>query len=125
MNRRSFIQQALTLTGALALFPVLAKSEERRRGGGAATPAAGGVALVSPKDPQAVALNYVEKHSDLKNKTLQTEKSGVKWADQKCLSCSFYGKETTISGKKAGPCQLFPGKAVLAEGWCASWAKKA
>lgn len=122
MNRRNFIQQALTLGGALVLFPVLANSEERRRGGGAAVTAS--VTLVDPKDPQAVALNYAQAHSEIKNKALQTEKSGVKWADQKCQSCSFYGKESKIDGKAAAPCQLFPGKAVVSTGWCSSWAKK-
>ena len=123
MNRRSFIQQALAVTGALALFPVLAKAEERRRGGGSAAPA--GLALVNPKDSQATALNYAEKHSDVKNKALQVDKAGVKWADQKCANCAFYGKEETINGKKAATCQLFPGKAVVSAGWCTSWAKKA
>lgn len=127
MNRRSFVQQIFTLTGAIVLLPVLVKAQERRRGGGAATPAAaaGTLALASPKDPQAMALNYVEKHSDIKNKALQVDKSGVKWLDQKCNNCSFYGKESTISGKAAGPCPLFPGKAVVSAGWCSSWAKKA
>lgn len=127
MNRRSFIQQAVALTGLVAILPRLVHAEERRRGGGAAAAAAPSLTLADPKDPQCAALNYVVKHSDIKDKALQTEKSGVKWADQKCLTCAFYqkDKETTVSGKKAAPCQLLPNKAVLPNAWCSSWAKKA
>lgn len=126
MNRRSFIQQAITVTGAIALFPILAKSEERRRGGGAAPAAAAGLVLIDPKDPQAKALNYAHEHKDIKDKALQTDRNGVKWADQKCQGCNFYqkDKEGKASGKAAAPCQLLAGKAVAATGWCSSWAKK-
>jgi High potential iron-sulfur protein len=126
MNRRSFIQTALTITGALALFPIIAKSEERRRGNGAKPAAAAGLVLIDPKDPQAKALNYAHEHADIKDKTLQTERNGVKWADQKCLNCNFYqkDKEGKASGKTAAPCQLLGNKAVAASGWCTTWAKK-
>ena len=126
MNRRSFIQQALTLTGAIALFPILAHSEERRRGGGTAA-AAAGLVLIDASDPQAKALNYAPEHSGVKDKSLQTERNGVKWADQKCQGCNFYqkDKEAKVGGKVAAPCQLFANKAVVATGWCSSWAKKA
>ncbi|MBC7754168.1 MAG: high-potential iron-sulfur protein [Moraxellaceae bacterium] len=125
MNRRSFIQTALTITGALAFLPLIAKSEERRRGGGAA--AAAGLVLIDPKDSQAKALNYAHEHKDITDKTLQSERSGVKWTDQKCQGCNFYVKEKEgkASGKTAAPCQLLANKAVAATGWCSSWAKKA
>lgn len=125
MNRRSFIQTALTVTGALALFPIIGNSEERRRGGGAA--AAAGLVLIDPKDSQAKALNYAHEHKDIKDKSLQTDRSGVKWIDQNCQGCSFYikEKEGKASGKTAAPCQLLANKAVTASGWCSSWAKKA
>ena len=29
------------------------------------------------------------------------------------------------AGAVEGPCPLFPGKSVAANGWCASWVKKA
>ncbi len=126
MKRRDFIQHALTVVGAMALFPTLAQSEERRRGGGATAATAAGLVLVDPKDPQAKALNYVHEHKDIKDKTLQTERNGVKWADQKCQNCNFYqkDKEGKASGKTAAPCQLLANKAVAASGWCSTWAKK-
>lgn len=125
MNRRSFFQSMVTAIGAIALLPIAARSEGRRGGGSAA---AAGPKLVDPKDSQAISVNYAEQHSAV-NKSLQTVRSGVAFKDQKCKGCAFYvgDKETTISGKKAAPCQLpfAAGKAVIAEGWCSSWAKKA
>lgn len=124
MNRRNFLKQVVTLAGVATVFPLISKAGERKSGTAAV---AGGLALVDVKDAQAAALNYVHDVKDVKNKSLQTERSGVKWGAQKCQGCSFYDttKESTIGGKKAGPCQLFPGKAVAANGWCSSWAKKA
>ena len=127
MNRRSFFQTALTAVGAIALYSFSAKAEERRRGGGAAAAAA--PTLVDPKAPTAKAVSYVHSIKEVKDKTLQTDRSGVKFANQKCNACTFYqkDKETTVGGKKAGPCQMpfAAGKLVEAEGWCTSWAKKA
>ena len=127
MNRRSFIQRALTITGLIAVLPSILNAEERRRGGGSAAAAAPGLTLADPKGAQESALSYAVSHADVKDKALQTEKSGVKWVDQKCQTCAFYvkDKEATIGGKKAAPCQLLPNKAVLPTAWCNSWAKKA
>lgn len=126
MNRRSFFQTALTAFGALTVLSITANSEERRRGGGAAK--AAGPALVNPNDPAAKGVNYVENLNQVKDAKLQTERTGVKFKDQHCKACVFYvkDKETTISGKKAAPCQMpfAAGKSVVAEGWCTSWAKK-
>ena len=61
--------------------------------------------MLSPDDPTAKALAYTE-HS--------TE------ADQHCGNCNFYQGGTAASG----PCPLFPGKDVVATGWCKSWIKK-
>lgn len=126
MNRRSFFQTAFLALGAAVVLPSLVKAEERRRGGGAAAAAP---TLVDPKDAAAKAVNYVHNNKDVKDKTLQTERNGVKFAEQKCHTCNFYdkSKETTVGGKKAGGCQMpfASGKLVSAEGWCTTWAKKA
>ncbi|KAF1003389.1 MAG: High-potential iron-sulfur protein [Luteibacter sp.] len=63
---------------------------------------------LSPSDPTALALKYVEDAS---------KGQGRKTPKDFCADCSFY------QGKNAaawGPCQLFPGKAVAAKGWCVS-----
>jgi hypothetical protein len=65
---------------------------------------------LSPSDPTASALKYVEDGS---------KAVGKKAPGDACLNCNFY------KGKAAdawGPCQLFPGKAVASKGWCVSHA---
>ena len=67
---------------------------------------------VTEADPTAKALNYVEdasKSSNPKHKAGDT-----------CANCQFFG-----GGAGYGPCQLFPGKAVAAQGWCVSHTPKA
>ncbi len=126
MNRRTFFQALVVGVGALTVIPSLVKAEERRRGGGASASAA--PKLVDPKDAQAKAVSYVHDKKDLKDKSVQTERAGVKFADQLCKNCQFYtaAKEVTAEGKKAAPCQMpfATGKVVAAEGWCTTWAKK-
>ena len=129
MNRRSFIQSALTIAGVVSVLPSILSAEERRRGGAAAGGAAAGAVLVDPKDPAAKAVNYVHNNTEIKDAALKTERAGVKFEKQQCKGCSFYTaeKETTIAGKKAAPCQMpfAAGKNVSATGWCSSWAKRA
>jgi len=124
MNRRQLLTSVVTATGVVALWPIISRAEGKRGGGAAA--AAGG-ALLDPKDPTAQAVKYAHAHKDIKDKTLQTERQGVKWADQKCTGCALYDakKATTVNGMKCGGCALFPNKVVADSGWCTSWAKKA
>ncbi|MBC7740599.1 MAG: high-potential iron-sulfur protein [Bdellovibrionaceae bacterium] len=128
MNRRTFFQSVIATVGAVTVFSSLVEAEERRRGGG--TPAASAAPqLVDPKDPAAKAVSYVQKNTEIKDKNLQTDRQGVKFANQKCNGCQFYpkDKEATVAGKKAAPCQLpfAAGRSVVSEGWCSSWAKRA
>lgn len=75
---------------------------------------AGGLPHLSPSDPTAQALDYVENSAKTKN---PQHKAGAM-----CSNCQFYqGKK----GDAWGPCQLFPGKAVNANGWCVSHQPKA
>lgn len=65
-------------------------------------------------DSTAKILNY---HHDA-TKAPRADKSGVRPAqEQFCHNCRFIQSD---SGEWR-PCQLFPGKAVNANGWCASW----
>lgn len=126
MNRRNFFKAALITVGAVVGYSAIANAERKR---GAKPGAAGAAAtLVDPKDTAAKAVSYVHKTSDIKDVKLQTERAGVKFKDQNCSNCVFYtkDKETTVSGKKAAPCQMpfAANKVVTAEGWCTSWAKK-
>lgn len=64
---------------------------------------------VSPSDPTAKALDYVE---DASKSTNPKRKAG-----DTCANCQFYTGTGTTG---YGPCQLFPGKSVDAKGWCVS-----
>ncbi len=125
MNRRQLLTSIVTLTGIAAILPTIARAE-RKRGGDTA---AAGPVLVDAKDAQAKAVNYGANHKDITDKALQTERAGVKWADQKCSGCAFYDKtkEVSVGGVKAAPCSMpfAAGKVVAQTGWCSSWAKKA
>lgn len=64
---------------------------------------------VAIDDPTAKALSYTEDASKTaKPKTL---------ASDACSNCTFYKGQ---KGAAFGPCDLFPGKAVAAKGWCVS-----
>lgn len=85
----------------------------------APAPAAAGAAAagkVAPSEPQASALGYVEDAS-------KTDRS--KWPryepGQACANCTLY---TGKAGEAAGPCAIFGGRLVAAQGWCNSWTKK-
>jgi len=61
---------------------------------------------LDPADPQAQALQYVH----------ESEKEG-----QQCRNCQLYTGEADAEW---GPCGIFPGKQVSANGWCVSWVEK-
>ena len=71
---------------------------------------------LSEDDPAAEALQYVHDASQAN----RTDKGGTPAKDQFCHNCRFIQSD---SGQWR-PCQLFPGKAVNADGWCVSWTAK-
>lgn len=88
-------------------------------GAGAVTAAGAAQAQqkVDPKDPQAVALGYVDDTTKADSKKFPKHTN-----DQKCNGCQLY---TAPASTKEGPCALFGGKLVAANGWCSAWIKKA
>lgn len=74
---------------------------------------AGELPHLSEDDPAAKALKY---HSDA-TRADRADKAGTSAKDQFCHNCRFVQAD---SGQWR-PCQLFPGKAVNADGWCSSW----
>jgi hypothetical protein len=74
-------------------------------------------AKVDEKDPQAVALGYVDD-----TKRADTKKFPKHSPDQKCAGCQLF---TGKAGAATGPCTIFAGKLVAANGWCSAWTKKA
>ncbi len=68
---------------------------------------AGDLPHLSPSDPSAQALGYVEDSAKVTN---SAHKAG-----DTCANCLFFeGK----AGDAWGPCKLFPGKDVAGKGWC-------
>jgi len=57
-------------------------------------------------DPQAQALGYVHQSDN---------------PEQLCKGCQLYQGEADAEW---GPCVIFPGKTVNANGWCRSWVVK-
>jgi hypothetical protein len=74
-------------------------------------------AILSPTDPQAVALGYVTDH-------LNVDKVKYKKfvAGSRCGVCLLY---QNTPNSASGPCSLFPGKQVVSNGWCSAFQKKA
>jgi hypothetical protein len=69
-------------------------------------------------DPTAIALKY---HDDAtKADRAAANRPGLPPDQQFCHNCQFVQAD---SGAWR-PCQLFPGKAVNENGWCASWTHK-
>jgi hypothetical protein len=69
-----------------------------------------------PTDASATALGY---HEDVK--TVDAKSNPTYQAGQVCSNCAQYKGN---AGDMWGPCNLFPGKQVSANGWCKVWTKK-
>jgi hypothetical protein len=75
------------------------------------------VKKIDLKDPQAVALGYVDDTTKADAKKYpKHEKSQV------CSNCQFY--QTAQEENKVAPCAVLANKGVAAQGWCSAWAKK-
>jgi len=102
-SRRRFLKVAAGTAAVAAVAGILPRVAR-----------AGALPHLSPSDPTAKALGYVEDSSKTTN---PAHKAG---AD--CSNCLFYeGK----AGEAWGPCKIFPGKDVSAKGWCVSHQNKA
>lgn len=98
--RRQFFRIAGDAVGAAVLtcaLPRLARADD--------------LPHLSLDDPTGKALNYTEDAS---------KAPALHVAGQQCSNCNLYsGKPNSY-----GPCQLFAGKSVNANGWCSGWAKE-
>jgi hypothetical protein len=100
-TRRQLLQRAALV---LPLAPLAAAPLQEA----AADAAAATLPLLSSDDPQAKALKYVADAKQSKDAK----------PDNTCANCALY---QGTYGSAQGPCQIFPGKAVKATGWCSSW----
>ena len=134
MKTRRQLMQFLPAVGALGLLgacgekpspPVAATPAPPRPAPAAPTapavaaapaPAAGGLLpLVDEKEPQAVALSYVNDPTKIDKTRVPKYEAG-----QLCSNCSLYQG----GAAEQGPCTLFPGKHVASKAWCSAWVKK-
>lgn len=100
LTRRSILKR---LALGVTLAPIAASLRQAAAADAASLP------LLSVDAPEAKAVKYVENAAQAKDKV----------PGRSCANCGLYqGAE----GSTQGPCQLFPGKAVKAAGWCSSWA---
>lgn len=67
-------------------------------------------------DPMAMAMKYTSDASTVDSATRANPA-----ADQNCSNCALIQGN---DGDAWRPCQIFPGKAVSAKGWCSVWAPK-
>jgi hypothetical protein len=106
MTESKYLTRRVILTRlalGVALAPIAAALREARAGDAASLP------LLSVDTAEAKAVKYVENAQQAKDKV----------PDSSCANCGLY---QGANGSTQGPCQLFPGKAVKAAGWCSSWA---
>lgn len=68
-------------------------------------------------DPMAQAMKYTHDASTVDPATRNNPAP-----EQNCANCALVQGD---DGETWRPCQIFPGKAVNANGWCAVWAPKA
>ena len=101
--RRRFLQLARSAGVAVAVSGVLAR-----------TARADDLPHIAENDPTAAALGYKEDASKV-----DAAKYPQRKPDQLCSNCNFFQGTGAYA-----PCQLFPGKAASAKGWCAGYAKK-
>lgn len=86
---------------------------------GAATVAVPVAAVMTSLPSQAADMEMVDETSAAAMNWEYKAVSAV--AEQHCNNCALYQGEASAAG---GPCPLFPGTNVHAEGWCKAWAQK-
>ena len=102
--RRKFIQlSAVAAAGTFALSDRTARADD--------------LPHVAEDDPMAMAMKYTHDSSSVDPSTRANPAP-----DQVCSNCALV---QGADGDEWRPCQIFPGKAVNAKGWCSVWAPKA
>lgn len=77
--------------------------------------------IVSETDPTAAALGYKHNVADINTMMFTRRSTEANGESQFCHTCAYY---SGVAGEEWGPCMLFPGKSVSANGWCNVWAPK-
>jgi len=77
---------------------------------------AGDLPQLSVDDPMAKAMKYTEDAS-----SVDPDSRNNPAPEQNCANCALIQGN---DGDAWRPCQIFPGKAVAAAGWCSVWAPR-
>ena len=101
MDRRKFIKNSAIAISGLTLLKISSNSNQVKA-----------AELVSTDDTMAISLKYVE---DANEASSRSNKDAI------CANCQFYSGS---ADGEAGPCSLFSGKDVIANGWCTAWSAK-
>lgn len=102
--RRRFIQLSAAAAAGVLVQPARkARAEE--------------LPQLAEDDPMALAMKYTHDAS-----TVDAAARANPAPDQTCANCALIQGP---DGETWRPCQIFPGKAVNAAGWCSVWAPKA
>ena len=102
--RRTVLKGALAGLASIPVIGIMTRAD-----------AAAGLPKLDPAEPAAKALGYITDTNKVDAKANPTHK-----AEQKCSNCVQYKGAATDA---TGPCLLFPGKSVEANGWCKVYAK--
>jgi len=101
-NERREALKSLGIVAVASLFPTALRAD-----------APPGSAVDEASD-QAKALGYRNNTADVDSGVYARHE-----VTQKCLNCQLYQSQESW-----GPCALFPGKQVNAQGWCSAWVKR-
>ncbi len=105
VSRRDALKQVMLLMGAAATVRSVESAQ------------AADLPHLDPTDPTAKALGYTNDAKSVDAKAFAMYKPG-----SLCSNCmQFQGK----AGDAWGPCSIFAGKQVAANGWCQVYVKKA
>ena len=99
VSRRAFIKDSALLVAAAGI-PAASWAQT--------------VPLLSESAPTALALGYKAQASKVDAKKYPRYAAG-----QSCFNCALY-----MGGASVGPCPIFAGFTVEAQGWCSSYIKK-
>lgn len=102
LSRRQLLQGAIAGIAAVPAVTLLARTA--------------GAETLSESDATAKSLGYVSDAKKVDAKANPNYKAG-----QHCANCMQY---TGKAGAAEGPCNIFPGKNVNANGWCKVWVLK-
>ncbi len=114
-SRRNFLK-----TSGLGVLGAYLASRVFGRDAAQAAEPAKKLEMVSPKDPMAQSLGYVEDAKKVDTKKF-AKRAGPGGEKQFCYNCQFYQEKKNAKASKAAACTIFGGKGVAAMGWCNSW----